>query len=551
MWGRKINVKESIFFQGSNIFDTLKKSLFGKIHNMLNTLVENNPKELEQYKLPTVIVIGNESTGKSSLLENVTKCQVFPRNSLIMTKAPIKLILKNGAPKYNVSYDNPDFIRNMSIIEKKDIYKIVQEILDALPNDSISEHEIIVEMTDYDLPEFEFIDLPGIRSYPPAMAETTVNLCKKYLSSPDSIVLCVVPATITRLTSCQSIALITEMGMESNCILALTMADRLQLENIEDLLIKRILLLSDEICGLKFKGCVAVVNRLHVDNYSLVENDDMEYKWFFDNILDCMPTDYVNYKQQITENVTISNLLCKMDELYNNFIHSDWKPRMINKINDDLTKIKNDIESLGPEEITLVDMNIMLEKFFNNNLSNIIPNINDEIKSKEDKEFSAIKNNYFGDCLITKLKLENEYKRLSESNYLLNEILKQIESFFSIENLECSAQKLNRFEDAKKNITSVVNKFYEENYKRELRKSFGSIIRILEQTFFNTREIIIDDFIKKLQLCADLIIYRFCKNLCFEGNNNFKENEEFSHRRQVLNRKLNILQNYNNSINNI
>ena len=31
--------------------------------------------------LPKVIVIGAESSGKSSLLERITKCQLFPSNS--------------------------------------------------------------------------------------------------------------------------------------------------------------------------------------------------------------------------------------------------------------------------------------------------------------------------------------------------------------------------------------------------------------------------------------------------------------------------------------
>lgn len=62
----------------------------------------------------------------------------------------------------------------------------------------------------------------------PETAKITTDLCRKYLNERNSIVLYVVPATTTRLTSCQSIALISEMGMEQNCILALTMADRLR-----------------------------------------------------------------------------------------------------------------------------------------------------------------------------------------------------------------------------------------------------------------------------------------------------------------------------------
>ncbi len=46
-----------------------------------------------QFKLPTVIVVGGRSAGKSSLLENITKCPIFPRDPALCTKMPVKLQL--------------------------------------------------------------------------------------------------------------------------------------------------------------------------------------------------------------------------------------------------------------------------------------------------------------------------------------------------------------------------------------------------------------------------------------------------------------------------
>ena len=91
--------------------------------------------------------------------------------------------------------------------------------MNSLPNDFISENEIIINIVDNDMSNFEFYDLPGIRTYPEEIAELSVNICKKYLSDKNSIVLCVVPCTTTRLTSCQSIALIKETKMEHNTII--------------------------------------------------------------------------------------------------------------------------------------------------------------------------------------------------------------------------------------------------------------------------------------------------------------------------------------------
>jgi GTPase SAR1 family protein len=310
----------SDFYQGDNIFTQLNNSLFGQIKKIFeqNFLV-----------LPKVIVIGTESSGKSSLLERITKCQFFPSDSKLCTKCPIKVKLQNGKPSYSIQLPN-DTIQQLE--NKKDIYLIVQKYMNSLSNDFISENEIIINITDIDVPDFEFYDLPGIRTYPHKIAKLSVNIYKKYLSDKNSIVLCVVPCTTTRLTSCQSIALITEAKMEHNTILALTMTDRLKLENIEELLINRIIYKTDELNGIKFANCLAVVNRTQYTNYSLDESDEMEKKWFDKNIYQCIPEEYEEFREQIIQRTTISNVLKNMDNLFNHFIHTDWIPRMKNEM---------------------------------------------------------------------------------------------------------------------------------------------------------------------------------------------------------------------------
>ena len=283
----------SEFYQGDNIFTQLNNSLFGQIkkifeqdNNYQLSSLGVNMKNLKDFLvLPKVIVIGTESSGKSSLLERITKCQLFPRDGKICTKCPIKVKLQNGKPSYSIQLHG-DTIEKLE--NKKDIYPIVQNYMNSLSDDFISENEIIINITDVVVPDFEFYDLPGIRTYPSEIAELSVNICKKYLTDKNSIVLCVVPCTTTRLTSCQSIALITEAKMEHNTILALTMTDRLQAENIEELLINRIIYKTNELNGIKFANCLAVVNRTHSDNYSLDESDEMEKKWFDKNIYKCI-----------------------------------------------------------------------------------------------------------------------------------------------------------------------------------------------------------------------------------------------------------------------
>ena len=294
----QINISE--FFKGVNIFEHLINSTFGKIKKLFSEIFTK--EDINQYKLPKVIVIGNESTGKSSLLENITKCQLFPRDVKLCTKCPIHVKLTNGSSKYVVSFDDNATKIVKELKNKSEIYPIITEFMNKLPPDYISEEEITIDITDENIPTFEFYDLPGIRTYPPETAETTTKLCKKFLADKNAIVLCVVPATTTRLTSCQSIALISEMNMEHNCILALTMVDRVQCENVEELLIKRIIQTSDEIKGLNFAGYVAVINRVHSDLHSLEESDNNEIKWFNEHILQDIPEEYSPFENKIREN---------------------------------------------------------------------------------------------------------------------------------------------------------------------------------------------------------------------------------------------------------
>ncbi len=366
MWGSKSQItKSSEFFQGFNIFQIMVESTYGKIHKTLKTLFAQ--EYIEEYKLPKVIVIGNESTGKSSLLENITKCQLFPRDNKLCTKCPIHVKLNTGDNKYLISYlrENGENVV-VSITDKNNIHKFIDEYMKKLPTDYISDKEILIEITEPNIFAFELYDLPGIRSYPKIAAETTMQLCRKYLEDKNSIVLCVVPSTTTRLTSCQSIALISEMKIEHNCILALTMTDRLQNENIEELLIKRILKTSDELTGLNFAGYVAVVNRTNTDIFSLEDNDKNELKWFDYNILSKIPEQYKQYEENIRDNITISNLIKKIDQLYSNFIRNEWKPRIMTKINENLTKIKNEYYNLGSEKYDHDEINKCLTLFIHN-----------------------------------------------------------------------------------------------------------------------------------------------------------------------------------------
>ena len=74
----------------------------GIVHRLVNSSFGSFNKSLESIRflipevdlaLPRVVVVGSRDAGKSSLLENITKCSIFPRDKGLCTKMPIRFHL--------------------------------------------------------------------------------------------------------------------------------------------------------------------------------------------------------------------------------------------------------------------------------------------------------------------------------------------------------------------------------------------------------------------------------------------------------------------------
>ncbi len=95
-----------------------------------------------QFKLPTVIVVGGRSAGKSSLLENITKCPIFPRDPALCTKMPVKLQLIEVASETDSSVTLSWRGAITPLESKDDILAEVAKIMKSV--DSIVSDEVTV-----------------------------------------------------------------------------------------------------------------------------------------------------------------------------------------------------------------------------------------------------------------------------------------------------------------------------------------------------------------------------------------------------------------------
>lgn len=522
-WGKKNKEqKYSEFFEGHSLLNTINKSLFGDVNFACKNFISED--ELLNFVLPDIIVIGSESSGKSSLLENITKCSLFPKDNKLCTKCPIHIKMSSGkSNKYTLTIEGK--VKNID--DKNKFHDEIAGYMKTIPSD-VKDTEIIVEIIEPGIPSFEFYDLPGLRSYPPDLCEATTNLCRKYLKNKDAIVLCVIPATTTRLTACQNIALITEMGVQKNTIMALTMIDRLQEDTIEDLLLKRITKKTDELEGLDFAGYIAVVNKSLNSNVSLSGHDYDEELWFNNKILANIEHLHEDIIKEIKNNVTVKNLTRKIDELYCNYIKQYWKPKILDNLKIKIDQIESNIGLLGSNEFSCDEYNKKIDDF----MSTLYASFVAETQSVILGGFKFNANiDHVDDFYEKKKVIDSKYKYYLEYDGFV--LVDQINKYFETE----TEMQLSRFEKLKniicKNILDSIKISQETKVVKHIYKK---VISKLEDDFISYS---VNDQMEYERIFDRLfglyvLFPTFCQSKPEFTKDDYEESESYKIKRQTI-----------------
>ena len=413
-------VKKYEFFTGSNIFDKMKKSTFGIFHNNIKKM----DIPIDDFKLPIITIIGNESSGKSSLISNILKCDIFPINKKRCTKCPIKIELINSqTEKYQITFKG-DII---DITNKEDILDNVIKIMSNI--DDIIEDELHILFSNSNVITSTYYDLPGIIEYPDNLRQKSKAIVNKYIIQENTLIICVIPASTPRLTSNQALGLVIDAKKTKDCIIALTMVDLLHDDDMETF-INRILMKSDEIDNLNdIHNIIGLSNNKKID----------ENKWFDVNILS-----YINDKtieDEITSKITIDNLLKSVDVMYDIFIKLNWKSKAITTADNKILILEKEYEELGKEDLEIKDVYNHIKS--NLNLSDIVGYIySDAINNKID----------YKNCDDTIIEIVNNYD--DNKKRLIEDIIEKIDDIF----IEINDLKLNRY--------TYLRTYINDNYKK-------------------------------------------------------------------------------------
>ncbi|ELK08491.1 Interferon-induced GTP-binding protein Mx2 [Pteropus alecto] len=153
--------------------------------------------------LPAIAVIGDQSSGKSSVLEALSGV-ALPRGSGITTRCPLELKLKKQlsceAPwSGKISYRDTELQIQAPLQVEKEIHR-AQNII-AGNGVGISHELISLEITSPEVPDLTLIDLPGIArvavgNQPQDIGAQIKALIRKYIQRQQTINLVVVPCNV-------------------------------------------------------------------------------------------------------------------------------------------------------------------------------------------------------------------------------------------------------------------------------------------------------------------------------------------------------------------
>ncbi|KAH9508158.1 Dynamin-1-like protein, partial [Bulinus truncatus] len=189
--------------------------VINKLQDVFNTVGS------ETIQLPQIVVIGNQSSGKSSVLETLVGHDFLPRGTGIVTRRPLVLQLLHIS-KDNSSRNRQEDIQNVAAQEwakflhtKNKIYTDFSEICKEIENETdrmsgtnkgISPEPIVLKIYSPKVVNLTLVDLPGLTKVPvgdqPPDIETQIrDLAIHYISNPNSVILAVTAANTDFATS--------------------------------------------------------------------------------------------------------------------------------------------------------------------------------------------------------------------------------------------------------------------------------------------------------------------------------------------------------------
>lgn len=187
-----------------------------KVGSILQNIFEHNQNFKENIDVPRLVVVGSQSSGKSSLLNGILSFDLLPTGSNMVTRTPLHLELIPDNNQHNyVEFGN--YKQDRWIVEKKLKFSlptpldeekkaILEEIKNITisivgNNSNISFRPIHLKIYSKNIPNLTLIDLPGLtmvactdKGQPKDIKDKIKELVGNYINHKQTIILAVMPA---------------------------------------------------------------------------------------------------------------------------------------------------------------------------------------------------------------------------------------------------------------------------------------------------------------------------------------------------------------------
>ncbi|XP_075952176.1 interferon-induced GTP-binding protein Mx-like [Anarhichas minor] len=238
--------------------------------------------------LPAIAVIGDQSSGKSSVLEALSGV-ALPRGSGIVTRCPLELKMKRrkeGEEWYGkISYEGYE----EEIEDPADVEKMIREAQQKLAGKGvgISDDLISLEIASPDVPDLTLIDLPSItrvavKGQPVNIGDQIKRLIHKFITKQETISLVVVPSNVDIATT-EALKMAQEVDPDGDRTLGiLTMPDLVDKgteESVVEIVRNEVIHLKKGYMIVKCRGQKEITERV-----SLTEATEREKAFFSEHL---------------------------------------------------------------------------------------------------------------------------------------------------------------------------------------------------------------------------------------------------------------------------